>query len=108
MKVFISWSGEKSRKLAEAFRNWIPSVLQNVRPYFSPNDIEKGSRWASEISKELASSSVCILILTRDNLNSSWIMFEAGAIARVIEQNRVCPIIFDGDLTDISGPLAQF
>lgn len=108
MKVFISWSGELSHKLGEAVRNWLPSALQYVKPYFTPDDIDKGAKWASEISKELSTSSVCIIILTRSNLTSSWIMFEAGAISSTLENARVCPIIFDLDPTDLQGPLAQF
>ncbi len=42
-KVFISWSGELSNKLAEAVRQWLPGVLQFVKPYFTPSDIEKGA-----------------------------------------------------------------
>ncbi len=52
-KVFISWSGDLSRKLGEALRNWLPAALQYVKPYFSPDDIEKGAKWNSEIAKEL-------------------------------------------------------
>jgi len=108
MRVFISWSGGLSKELAEVFRKWLPSALQYVKPYFTPADIEKGSKWATEIFKELSASSICIIVLTRDNLNSSWIMFEAGAISCTIERARVCPIIFDLEETDIQGPLAQF
>lgn len=108
MRVFISWSGDLSRQLGEAFRNWLPSALQYVKPYFTPSDIDKGAKWASEISKELATSTVCVIILTRDNLASSWIMFEAGAISTALDNTRVCPIIFDLEPTDLQGPLAQF
>jgi TIR domain len=108
MRVFISWSGDLSRQLGEAIRSWLPSALQHVKPYFTPDDIDKGAKWASEIFKELSASSVCIIILTRENLKSSWIMFEAGAISSTLENNRVCPIIFDIEPTDLQGPLAQF
>jgi hypothetical protein len=53
MKVFISWSGETSKQVADILRQWMPSVLQAVKPYFSPDDVAKGTRWANEISKEL-------------------------------------------------------
>jgi hypothetical protein len=43
INVFISWSGDQSKAIAEELRNWIPSVLQFARPYFTPNDIEKGA-----------------------------------------------------------------
>src|SRR5262245_26261615 len=40
-------------------------------------------------------------------LEAPWIMFEAGAISRVVE-GRVCPIVFDCNKTDLVGPLASF
>ncbi|WAC29098.1 toll/interleukin-1 receptor domain-containing protein [Ancylobacter sp. SL191] len=108
MRVFLSWSGELSEKIAQIYHNWIPSVLQAAKPYFSPKDIEKGKRWSSEIEKELHSSSICLIFLTKDNLDSNWIMFEAGAVSRSIGISHVCPILFDLEPTDVSGPLAQF
>jgi hypothetical protein len=108
VRVFISWSGELSRELGEAIRDWLPSALQFVRPYFTPNDIDKGAKWASEISTALSASSICIIVLTRNNLQSSWIMFEAGAISSTLDNSRVCPIVFDLEPTDLEGPLAQF
>ncbi len=44
MKVFISWSGNNSKKLGETLRDWLPAVLQVVKPYFTPSDTEKGTR----------------------------------------------------------------
>ena len=75
MRVFISWSGAHSEKLGEVLRNWLPSVLQLVKPYFTPSDIEKGARWNTEIAKELETAEVGILCVTRDNLHSDWVMF---------------------------------
>jgi hypothetical protein len=70
-KVFISWSGNLSGKLGEALRDWLPTVLQYVRPYFTPNDIEKGAKWNSEIVKELEGSNIGLICLTRDNTEKS-------------------------------------
>jgi TIR domain len=108
MHVFISWSGELSRQLAQAIRNWLPATLQYVKPYFTPADIEKGAKWDVEISNELAQSPVCIIALTRESLTSQWIAFEAGAISRSVEKSRVCTILFDIEATDLQGPLARF
>lgn len=108
MRVFISWSGDLSRKLAQAIRSWLPNALQYVKPYFTPADIEKGSKWDTEVSKELEQSNVCIIALTRESLNSQWIMFEAGAISRSVERSRVCAILFDIEITDVQGPLERF
>src|SRR5262245_9994517 len=108
MKVFISWSGDRSRQFAEVIRWWLPNVLQSANPYFSPADIDKGARWSDEISKELGQSSICVIAMTRECLNSPWIMFEAGAISRVVGETRVCPIVFGIDKTDLVGPLSSF
>ncbi len=108
MKVFISWSGETSKGLAEALREWLPAVIQAVNPYFSPDDVSKGSRWSSEISKELEDSAIGIICLTKENLEAPWIMFEAGALSKKLDESRVCPILFGLDPTDIKGPLVQF
>ena len=107
-KVFISWSGPLSQKLGEALRNWLPSALQFVKPYFSPEDIEKGAKWNSEISKELESSNIGIICLTRDNTEKPWIIFEAGALSKSLEKSRVCTLLFDIDPTDVKGPLTSF
>lgn len=107
-KVFISWSGELSKKLAEEVRIWLPGVLQFVKPYFTPNDIEKGTRWSTDIASELESSNAGIICLTKDNLNKPWILFEAGALSKNFGKSNVCTILFNLDSTDFSGPLTSF
>jgi hypothetical protein len=108
MKVFISWSGSLSKRLGEAIRDWLPGVLQLVSPYFTPSDIEKGTRWSTEIAKELSDSQIGILCVTQDNLHSDWILFEAGALSKSLEKSHVCPILFGITNTDLAGPLKQF
>lgn len=108
MKVFISWSGSTSKRLAEVFKEWVPAVIQAVKPYFSPNDVDKGSRWYTEISKELDQSKVGLICLTRENLDAPWIMFEAGALSKSVDKSRVIPLLFGVDTADLKGPLLQF
>lgn len=107
-KVFISWSGDLSNKLAEAVRQWLPGVLQFVKPYFTPSDIEKGTRWGSDILSELDNSDIGIICLTKENLNKPWILFESGALSKNFEKSRVCTILFDIETTDLTGPLTIF
>lgn len=108
MKIFISWSGELSKSIAEIFRQWIPGVIQAVKPYYSQEDITKGARWNQEISKELEASKIGIICLTKENLESPWIMFEAGALSKNMENSKVVPLLFGIDPADIQGPLVQF
>ena len=108
MKVFISWSGQHSKKLGEALRDWLPGVLQLVTPYFTPSDVEKGTRWSTDIARELSDSQVGILCVTRDNIHSDWLLFEAGALSKSLEKSHVCPVLFGITNTDLAGPLKQF
>jgi len=108
MKVFISWSGDRSKQLAEVIHWWLQHVLQFTKPFFSPEDIGKGRRWTNEISKELGESKIGIIAMTEENLTSPWIMFEAGAIAKVVDESLVCPIVFGIKTTDLVGPLRDF
>ena len=108
MKVFISWSGERSHALAQALHDWIPLVLHNVEPWLSEADIEAGERWAEAVAKELADSNFGIICVTRENVGSPWVLFEAGALAKTMQGSRVIPLLLDLEFTDITGPLAQF
>lgn len=108
LELFISWSGEKSRRIAEAIREWIPCVIQAVKPYFTPEDINKGQRWGAEISKKLELSRIGIIVLTSANLEAPWIMFEAGALSKSVDRAKVCPLLFGVTPAEVKGPLVQF
>ena len=108
MKIFISWSGERSNVLAQALHDSLPLVLHYVKPWLSHADIRAGDRWAQEVAKELESSNFGIICVTPENLNSAWILFEAGALAKSLEGGKVIPLLLGLELSDISGPLSQF
>ena len=107
-KVFISWSGDLSRKLGEVLRTWLPGTLQNVKPYFTPDDIEKGTTWDSEIAKELEASDIGLFCLTPGNTEKPWLLFEAGALSKKKDKSRVCTVLFGLDPTDLKEPMARF
>jgi len=108
MKVFISWSGERSQALANALRELIPLVLHYVEPWLSEADIAAGARWAEAVAKELEESNFGIICVTRENVSSPWVLFEAGALAKSMQESRVIPLLLDLDFRDVTGPLAQF
>lgn len=108
MQVFISWSGARSKLIAEAIRNWLPKVIQSVKPWMSNEDIEAGSRWLIEISDTLTQSTVGIICVTEENQHNPWLLFEAGALSKTLEQTCVCPILFQMNPGQLSGPLTQF
>jgi hypothetical protein len=108
MKVFISWSGERSKKVAEALRGWLPNVIQTLEPWMSAEDINRGARWISEISTQLAETNFGILCITSENTAAPWILFEAGALSKSMQQARVCPYLYDIEPINVTGPLSQF
>lgn len=108
MRVFISWSGERSRELANALRDWLPLVLHYVEPWLSEADIEAGDRWAQSVAQELAAANFGIVCVTPENANAPWVLFEAGALAKSLHTSKVIPLLLDLEFSDISGPLAQF
>lgn len=105
MKVFVSWSGERSQAVANYLRDWIACVIQAAKPWVSTRDIDRGSLWFGEISGEAAIGVIC---LTQHNKNQPWILFEAGALAKGLSSSRVCTLLIDLEPSDVRDPLAQF
>lgn len=108
MRLFLSWSGPTSLQIAAKLHEWLPMVIQRLDPYHS-SEMEKGTRWTPEIARELESSNFGIACVTPENWESPWLLFEAGALSKSVEEGRVAPILFGLDQTDIQkSPLSQF
>ena len=108
MKVFISWSGDQSHKLATCLIEWLPNVIQRAHPFIS-SEIDKGARWSSIIAKELNDTDFGILCVTGENIKAPWLLFEAGAISKSLDHARVAPILVGITKDALSGnPLSQF
>lgn len=108
MKVFLSWSGERSRLVAQALRDWLPGVLQVIEPWLSATDLVVGSRWATDLARALEETRIGIICLTRENVDAGWLHFEAGALSRASSNSLLCLYALDLEPADIVGPLAQF
>ena len=108
MRVFLSWSGQPSLQVARALRDWIPNVLPTVETWMSEEDITMGSRWTSALGAELESTTACILCLTPDNLNSTWLHFEAGEVAKAVQESLVCPYLLGIKKNELIGPMSLF
>jgi hypothetical protein len=112
MKVFLSWSGARSKEAALLFRRWLPKVIQAVEPWMSDVDIEKGAQWFAEISREVSASAFGVVFLTRENLEKTWLHFEAGALAKALEgdrnSGRVAAYLLGIEPSDVQGPLKEF
>jgi hypothetical protein len=108
VNVFISWSGRKSQAVAIALREWLPGLINSVVPFVSSEDIYAGARWQSDIALQLDDSNFGIVCVTRENQATSWLNFEAGALAKSVDLSRLIPLAIDLKTTDVELPLGQF
>lgn len=112
MKIFISWSGRRSRQIADALTKWLKEVFSFHTPpldvFVSTQDIRAGAKWSEIINAALRDSSFGVLCLTPENLNAPWILFEGGALSKTAGEMSVCPYLYDLEFTDLKRPLEQF
>ena len=109
MKIFISWSGKISLDVALALRDWLTDLLPGIKPFVSSEDLRKGRRWANDLAVELSESQFGIICLTPGTLSAPWILFEAGAISKAVEDSRVFTLLLDNlSPSQVTGPLSNF
>jgi len=108
--IFISWSGPRSKHVATALNEWLPTVLQSATPWFSKLSIDKGARPLEEISSALDSIEVGVSCLTPENMTAPWILYEAGALSkRIGTKSRLCTYLLGGLTPEgVPPPLGMF
>jgi hypothetical protein len=94
MDIFVSWSGPRSRAVAEALKTYLPMVVNAFNPWLSTG-MDKGTVWASDLTAALGAAKAGIICLTPNNLNAPYILFEAGAISKTVDKSfglysRIC------------------
>jgi hypothetical protein len=108
MKVFITWSGFRSKAVAKGLHDWLPSVLQDVDPWMSEEDMASGTHWPTHLGSELHEANFGIICLTPENRDQRWILFEAGSLSNALEGGRVCPYLLGLENADVPPPLGLF
>lgn len=108
MKVFISWSGDRSRKLAEFLAGWLRKLPLTIVPWVSKEAIDPGTRWGKELAEALEGTSFGILCVTPENQKEPWVNFEAGALSKTIEKTYVVPYLIGMKPSELEQPLKQF
>jgi hypothetical protein len=108
MKVFLSWSGDRSHAVANAWEAFVPCVIQSVRTFLSSSDLEAGARWGEGLDVALEEADIGILCLTQENIAEPWILFEAGALAKRVGTARVVPFLLDLTPGQLKAPLGRF
>ena len=109
MKIFLSWSGKESHALSLRLTGWLKLVLSNVETFVSSEDIASGAKWNNSIDTNLQESDFGIICVTKSNIASPWLLFEAGALSTAKAKQRVSPFLLGIGPEDIkSTPLAYF
>jgi len=106
MKIFLSWSGDRSRAVAAALDDWLRRVIHAVKPFYSA-EISKGAKWSNEIDAALKGTQYGIVCLTPDNLDSVWIHYEAGALSK-LDEAPIWTFLVGLSPGDVSQPLGRF
>lgn len=109
MKVFVSWSGPRSKQLAESLSRWIPNVIQDTDCFYSSESIRAGQQWNERINNRLSDTDFGILCVTAENRGAPWLNFEAGALStRISNDQRVVPVTLGFSPEALGSPLGQF
>lgn len=109
MKVFIMWSGDRSKTVAEALYRFLRATVQGPQYFISSEKIEKGAVWREVLASQLGETTFGIACLTKEALSSLWIHFEAGAISRApVGERHVVPYLVGLREADLVGPLTEF
>ena len=105
MKIFLSFSGDLSNKIAEATKVFLETVVPNIELFLSSVDISNGEIWQKSLINELSKCRFGLFILTRDNQDSAWIHFEAGALSKGDPANPIVPICFGFPIDELDSPI---
>jgi hypothetical protein len=108
MRVYLSWSGNASREMARVLRDQCNLALRPVEFWVSDADLEPGTDWFREIISRFDAADVAVLCLTRSNLTSPWIHFEAGLLTRQLGRGRLIPYLLDFGEAQLKDPLSRF
>lgn len=105
-RVFISWSGVRSKHVALALRDWLLCVFPDVDPFVSSANIQAGQFWDDAIKERIRTSRFCVVCVTPANRTSEWLHYEAGAMAEGMGI-RVAPYLLGVKMHDLSGPMKR-
>lgn len=109
LQIFLSFSGEASKQFSLELRKLLQKLYesqvarQQIQFFCSEEDMSRdgGTNTAQDrINKRLRESNILISILTEKNVNSPWLMFEAGAVMTQ-KSGKVIPFNFGRNLQSL-------
>ncbi len=99
VKIFISWSKNLSRELAQETKIFLEKVFNySIEFFFSP-DMYKGTCVDQKIHESLLTFDKCLVCITADNFKNPWLLYESGVIYGANYHKNtgtiVVPILFE-------------
>ena len=92
--IFIGWSGDNSRKIAEELKKTLEKIFPNkINCFVSTQNIAYGEDWYRRIKNRLERSDLGILCITKENIKAPWLYFEAGILVR--NNSKVIPLLIN-------------
>ena len=83
VEIFLAWSGERSKEIAECLASWLRALFGKDRlTLFFSTEIRAGRWWFDELERALDNSQLGILCMTPENLESYGIHYEAYRLLR--------------------------
>jgi len=107
MKIFIGWSGDKGKRIAELLQDWIPTIFHRIEPRLSEADMADG-KWNEELVEDLWLITFGIICVEPSSLHSQSLNFEAGALTGAIERKKIVTFLLGIDEEEVTGPLSHF
>lgn len=100
MSIFLSWSGEKSKRNAQAFSDLLLTVfdsyLNSKDIFFSPSSLKAGKDFYPQILENLNKAKIGVVFIADNNYEKHpWITFESGALKANLPEYTF--VIFDGN-----------
>ena len=114
MNVFICWSGDFTRELASRIKEFIAASSPALNVELSSPENPHGEEWYNQAITKLKEADVLLLLIANEALDSWWLPFESGFVARASDEKGkklIFPFLVDNfDESDLKrfGPLAQF
>ncbi len=106
-RIFLSWSGALSQRVATFLHEWLPTVIQGIDPWISTRSIFAGDYWHRAITDNLRLSNIGIVVVTMANQESTWLNYETGALAQSVttRDGAVMPLLVGLSVEDLTGPM---
>ncbi|MBM4056151.1 MAG: toll/interleukin-1 receptor domain-containing protein [Planctomycetes bacterium] len=101
-KIFISWSGDTSNRVATAFRK-VFKIHYRINAFHSV-ELKNGEEWLEQLKKAIKEEcKFAFIFLTPKSIESAWVLWESGALWG--RECRIFPVLIGIESKDIPEPI---